>query len=379
MESVVYDENLPWKYVHTGVNYFAFAETETSKPYICSCQKESLVNRLELFMRYHQYDTCLNEREWLLLEKKLKLSMYYDNKIKESKLPYGMDWIDKLEFKEGLCHLCNCVTPTTAYTNYIYTTKLEQRYGHYISNHFYEYGISNTLPDFYGIYFLEEKVPGELLSIIRPSKEDILLDIKNFYGLSKAKIKKIEKNLDKIFSLPTDKRYILLYKRAMDKYLKDNSLTYVDLQETNKIDDECYSYIHKVIWKRYLSLKKIVTDEVKSSFKLKKWVNESLLANLIKELFKDLTIYRNYRPEILEGLELDVYIRELNVGIEYQGIQHEKPVKLWGGEEALSIRIANDKRKAKLCKKYGIELIYFWYYEDINKELVIKKLGKYIE
>ncbi len=379
MENIIYDENLPWKYVHTGINYFAFSESETSKPYICSCQRESLVNRLELFMRYYQYDICLNEREWLLLEKRLKLPLYYDNKIKASKLAYGMEWINQFEFKEGLCHLCNCVTPTTAYTDYIYTTKLEQRYGHYVSNHFYEYGISNTLPDVYGIYFLEEKVPGELLSIIKPSREDILLDIESFYGLSKVKMNKVKKNLDKIFSLPNYKRDILLYKREMDKYLKENGLTYMDLQESNKIDDECYSYIHKVIWKRYLSLKKIITDEVKSSFKLKKWINESLLANLVRELFKESTIYRNHRPEILEGLEIDVCIREFNLGIEYQGVQHEKPVKLWGGEEALKVRIENDKKKAKLCKKHGIDLIYFWYYEDINRDLVIKKLGKYIE
>lgn len=35
------DNNLPYRFVHPGINYFAFSETEESEPYICSCQKES--------------------------------------------------------------------------------------------------------------------------------------------------------------------------------------------------------------------------------------------------------------------------------------------------------------------------------------------------
>lgn len=58
-----------------------------------------------------------------------------------------------LKFEDNFCHLCNRTTPSTQHTIYIYATKLEQQYGHYINSHFYTKGIGNHIPDFYGIYF----------------------------------------------------------------------------------------------------------------------------------------------------------------------------------------------------------------------------------
>lgn len=375
---MIVDNNLPYKYVHSGLNYFAFSETEESEPYLCSCQKQSIINRIELFMKYYQYDLCLNDRDWLLLEKHLELPSILDNKIKKSELPYGLDWVELLHFKDNLCHLCNCTTPTTNHTGYIYATKLKQKYGHYINSHFYTNGIGNHLPDFYGIYFLEDKVPEDILLIIKPSKEEILMDIESFYNPSSENLLGIGKDLDNIWCLSEDVRDIVIYRQELSKYLRDNNyITSYDLIKTLKLREDTQEYLYTVIRKRYLSVKKIIVDEVKQSFKLKRWVNESLLANLISELFQGYTIYRNYRPQILEGLELDIYIQELKVGIEYQGVQHTKAVDLWGGEKGLEKRKEHDKRKAKLCKENNIDLIYFWHNEDINKELVRQKLSKY--
>ena len=49
------EENLPFPYVHSGINYFAFSKAKRSKPYICSCQKESIANALELYDKYYKY------------------------------------------------------------------------------------------------------------------------------------------------------------------------------------------------------------------------------------------------------------------------------------------------------------------------------------
>ncbi len=373
------DENLPYKFVHPGINYFAFSETEESEPFLCSCQKQSLINRIELFIKYYQYDLCLNDRGWLLLEKHLLLPSIIDDKIKASGLPYGPVWVNLLNFKDNLCHLCNRTTPTTNHTNYIYTTKLEQRYGHYINSHFYTKGIGNHLPDFYGVYFLEDRVPEDFLLILRPSKEDILQDIESFYNPSKEDLDSISKDLEYLWGLSEEIRDIVLYRQEQSKYLRDNNITTTyDLIKSLNLREDTQDYLYTVIRKRYQSVKKIVVDEIKQSFKLKRWVNESLLANLISEIFQGYTIYRNYRPQILEGLELDIYIQELKVGIEYQGVQHSKPVDLWGGEKGLEKRKENDRRKALLCKENNIDLIYFWHNEDINEELVRQKLEKYI-
>ena len=58
-------------------------------------------------------------------------------------------------------------------------------------------------------------------------------------------------------------------------------------------------------------------------------------------------------------LSLDFFMPEYNIGIECQGVQHYKPVKFFGGEEAFKIRKILDNRKRKLCEHKGIKLLYF--------------------
>lgn len=368
-EIIFKEENLPLPYVHAGINYFAFSENEKSEPYICSCHKESILNAIDLFFEYYQYESADAQRKALLSFLKLPKSISKKVNCEKDKI------LDSIKFKEHICHLCNSITPTTQHSICIYESKLIQQYGHYINTHFLTYGISNHLPDFYGIYFLSSKMPEDFKRILIPSKEDILIDIVNRYNLSDCKIKNIEETLNIIWNLSQEEKNAILYYRTINK---DKTIVSYKLVEKLKLDDEDIGYIQNSIHQRFLSVKKIIVDEVKTSFKLKRWVNESVLANIVQELFKNYTIYRNYRPEILEGLELDIYIQELKLGIEYQGIQHIKPVKQWGGEENLKIRKEHDQRKAELCKKNNIELIYFWYDEDINKELVSDKLKNYI-
>ena len=278
---MIFDENLPYKYVHPGTNYFAFSERADSEAYICRCQKQSIENRIELFMKYYQYDLCLNDRKWLLLNNHLKLPGIIDEKIESSGKPYGLEWVDLLNFKDNLCHLCNKITPTTKHTIYVHATKLEQRYGHYISSHFYSKGIGNHLPDFYGIYFLENKVPEDLLLIIKPDKEDILLDIENYYNPSNEDLLGVAKDLEYIWSLPDEIRNIILYRQEQSKYLRENNITTsYDLIKSLQLREGTQEYLYTVIKKRYQAVKKIVVDEIKQSFKLKKWANESLLASI---------------------------------------------------------------------------------------------------
>ncbi|AKI98195.1 hypothetical protein IX53_01655 [Kosmotoga pacifica] len=67
-------------------------------------------------------------------------------------------------------------------------------------------------------------------------------------------------------------------------------------------------------------------------------------------------------------------MEELNLGIEYQGEQHFKPIKHWGGESALQKVKERDQRKRNLCESIGIKLIYFYYDEDLTEEYVRNKL-----
>lgn len=109
-----------------------------------------------------------------------------------------------------------------------------------------------------------------------------------------------------------------------------------------------------------------------------KWVHEKLLFNIITSIFSKYTVQFHYREKWLEKLELDIFIEELAIGIEYQGIQHYQVIKHWDGEDGLKKRQANDAKKRKLCKENGITLIYFNYTEPINNSYVRKKLKKFL-
>jgi hypothetical protein len=85
-------------------------------------------------------------------------------------------------------------------------------------------------------------------------------------------------------------------------------------------------------------------------------------------------VIHHYRPPELDGLELDIFIKDLNIGVEYQGIQHYKPVKHWGGQKALEENKKRDRKKASLCKKNDIKLIYFKYSDKLTEEFVKSEL-----
>lgn len=104
------------------------------------------------------------------------------------------------------------------------------------------------------------------------------------------------------------------------------------------------------------------------------WANETLLFQIISEIFPEQKLIRHYRPGFLDNLELDIFIPNLNIGIEYQGIQHFEPIQHWGGKAALERTKERDSRKKALCQKNRIDLIYFYYTEELSSALVKEKL-----
>ncbi|BAP55903.1 hypothetical protein THII_1606 [Thioploca ingrica] len=109
------------------------------------------------------------------------------------------------------------------------------------------------------------------------------------------------------------------------------------------------------------------------------WVTETMLYKIVVMLFPDFKVIHHYRGLELQGLELDIWLPEINVGIEYQGEQHYKVIEHWGGKEGLEKRMESDRKKKKLCDELGYHLIEFKYTEEITEQLVRKKVSKYIE
>lgn len=107
-----------------------------------------------------------------------------------------------------------------------------------------------------------------------------------------------------------------------------------------------------------------------------KWITETLLYKMVQVLFPSLAVINHYRGKELEGLEIDVWIPDLKIGIEYQGIQHFEVIEHWGGEDGLRKRKENDAKKKKICKSLGYKLIEFRYDENLTEEKIKKKLAR---
>ena len=110
-----------------------------------------------------------------------------------------------------------------------------------------------------------------------------------------------------------------------------------------------------------------------------KWISETFLFKIVHTLFAGTEVVHHYRGIELEGLELDIWIPELRLGIEYQGEQHYQVIEHWGGDAGLQKRIENDRKKRKLCKTAGYDLVEFRYEESLTDELVAEKLCKYLK
>lgn len=63
---------------------------------------------------------------------------------------------------------------------------------------------------------------------------------------------------------------------------------------------------------------------------------------------------------------MDVFIPSINVGIEYQGLQHYEEIDFFGGKTSLEERKKLDEIKKQKCSEQGIKLIEWKYDLDVN-------------
>ena len=102
--------------------------------------------------------------------------------------------------------------------------------------------------------------------------------------------------------------------------------------------------------------------------------------------------FRKIRPKWLRNsrgfqMEIDGYCSELEIGFEYQGIQHFKEIKIWNKNDdteqvknLLQLRMEDDKQKIELCSKHGIKLFVLNYempFETFGNEIItqLEKFG----
>jgi len=230
--------------------------------------------------------------------------------------------------------------------------------------------------------------------------------IGSFYSKEKTKLK-ITKTSFKIISIEELKEYYLKYYSDKNEFLKslgiDEFYSKIDFRKLN--DEEKYrnlfdysTYVNneseegewfksqvskreyylkndkkkllkKGIHKKFeeidlVDLIKLDVRRIENELRLKKGfnivgtlVNENILYVKLSSHYIDVKVVSQGKPKWLGRQSLDVYFPEYNIGVEYQGVQHFRPVDFYGGEEKFIKQQQLDNLKRELCLLNGCKLI----------------------
>jgi Zn ribbon nucleic-acid-binding protein len=109
-----------------------------------------------------------------------------------------------------------------------------------------------------------------------------------------------------------------------------------------------------------------ICRESKSERKIAKWLDKNNIKYKREYRFEDC---KDKRPL---PFDFKINLNDTFILLEYDGKQHFKPFKYWGGEESFQITKKHDEIKNKFCKENDINLIRIPYTEkeNINKILI---------
>lgn len=149
-----------------------------------------------------------------------------------------------------------------------------------------------------------------------------------------------------------------IFLNSLEKYLRQFEWTFN--YASKNIYDKSQNVLLNFRDKKDEIIRKLIE---KGEYKTK-WKSEMELYQLILKYFKS-AIYQYHSIE-LGHQSFDIFIPDLNIAIEYQGLQHYEPVELFGGIEGFNKRKALDKKKKQICKKNNIQLIEWKYTIPVN-------------
>ena len=167
----------------------------------------------------------------------------------------------------------------------------------------------------------------------------------------------------KIDSIYDDKEWIKLNKESMIFHKANNKY----------IEDLIIELEGKIFREVFREAENIYRESVGITRIGEGWISELLLFNRLKERFPNEEIIRHARLDWLGLQHLDIYLPKHNIGIEYQGLQHYKPIEFFGGEEAFKKNQERDARKKRLCEENECKLIYVdpdYEFKDVANSLI---------
>jgi hypothetical protein len=317
-------ENLPYPFVHyPGISgpFIGFSTEEEGEIYFCDCFR--ITFEKYFLMQEHRNYTFSDPMDDYILSAKHFPYDYVKSLIQSGVASDRQAVNCKIHFKKNLCHKCNSISPSYR-VNFCNVSTFERQHAWYVRKRLIDIGIE--LPEIY-----RDSIPNEYLSLLK-----IIWDLDE-KGVSAAQNGKYSESS-------------AYYNEASCKY----------------------TVFHR-----------LVENEVREAFNYpligEHWQEETKLYKIIQSILPQNTIERHYRPVWLERLELDFFLPEIPLGIEYQGIQHYCPIKHWGGEKGLEIRKEHDRRKLNLATENNIPIVYFNYKDLLTFDLVYERISPYFQ
>ena len=309
-------EDLPLPIVYYPGHYgafFAFSEDIGTPLFFCECEKKPIENYIKL-----------------RTQKPLK------NYVGEKTYPLGGDlfpsvlanksraWSDSpnnhIRYKKDICFACNKAIPKLKYCLPMYGDTFEQKYGWYKKQEMLRMGVDTHMMG--EVNVLPDECP--------PDIYDDLMRLNRLWRESKC------------------------------------SYPYMDKEKESKILIKSFERTIANNARLKLGFKRIGES----------WISETMMFQIIENIYSDEKAIRHYHPDWLEGLELDLYLPGLKMAFEYQGIQHFEPIEHWGGITQLKKQQEHDKKKKEICKERGVLLICINYDEDLTKEHILARINE---
>lgn len=227
-----------------------------------------------------------------------------------------------------------------------------------------------SIPQFIEFEYIypNESIGDMIKCILEEYGETYEVGVKKWYGkISKKHIELLEMFSDEAVIITQDNRFLNLF---LDHHTPSILSTKLKKRNTTQSHHfNIFKSIKQILHEHKLESKvkrrDFYAQLVKSGQSTHKWKSEAQLYILTVSLYPD-AIFQ-YQPEWLGIQSLDIYIPSLSIAIEYQGIQHYKPVDHFGGEKHFVHRQANDRKKKELCVENGVKLIEWSYVEPINE------------
>lgn len=338
-------EDLPLPVVHYPNHYgtfFAFSRDEKSPPVLCSCSKGAVENAI-------QFQRLLRDRYGDPRREAPLGSGCFPNVLVDMSLAQPGDPMEWLQFEDSLCHRCNMVTPSLRYCHEMYGGEFKQHYGWYINQAYLRFGIQPLSLD-----YLPDACPPELQREI-----DSVREARSAFLAEQQRLLAIVEEPRRPDISPDEVTYWsnVKVKEAEEMVRLRRAAAQAERGFRNKIEN-------------------IARQEFGFRGVGEGWVSETLLYYIVCRLLEGHHILRHYRPDWLEGLELDIFVPELALAIEYQGQQHFHPVEAWGGKAGLLGLQARDAHKRELCRANSVVLVEVDYTEPLTEEHIKGRLYK---